>query len=189
MPVFVQGKVFIHVCDPSIEGPDHLAKFNIAEQLARFVRHVLPGVMSQMRDAHGWANLPRTIVHDNASCMVPPNQQRLNETFAQGLADGGFTNWLCGLAGTTEWLVPKSGGVYLNEAVISHNRRLLEEDYRTATLNEPVAHFKNRTELVAAHMNSQAFSAASGRSLCGLIRDLRWRCEEVVKRKGERLPK
>jgi hypothetical protein len=34
-----------------------------------------------------------------------------------------------------------------------------------------------------------AFSAAGGRGLCGLARDLRWRCEEVVKRKGERLPK
>ena len=68
-------------------------------------------------------------------------------------------------------------------------RRLLEEDYRTSTLNEPVARFKSRMELVAAHMNSPAFSAAGGRGLCGLARDSRWRCEEVVKRKGERLPK
>ena len=60
---------------------------------------------------------------------------------------------------------------------------------RVAILNEPVARFKSRMELVAAHMNSPAFSAAGGRGLCGLARDLRWRCEEVVKRKGERLPK
>jgi hypothetical protein len=169
--------------------PEYPAKLNSAEQLARFVRHVLPGVMSQMRDAHGWTNLPRTIVHDKASYMVSPSHQRLNATFVQGLADGGFTSWLGGVSDTTEWLVPKWGDVYLHETVISHIRRLLEEDYRTSTLNEPVARFKSRMELVAAHMNSPAFSAAGGRGLCGLARDLRWRCEEVVKRKGERLPK
>ena len=94
-----------------------------------------------------------------------------------------------GVSDTTEWLVPKWGDVYLHETVISHIRRLLEEDYRTATLNEPVARFKNHMELLAAPMNSPAFSAAGGRGLCGLARDLRWRCEEVAKRKGERLPK
>ena len=39
---------------------------------------------------------------------------------------------------------PKWGDVYLHETAISRIRRLLEEDYRTATLNEPVARFKNR---------------------------------------------
>ena len=92
-----------------------------------------------MRDAHGWANLPRTIVHDKATCMVSPSHQHLKATFAQGLADGGFTSWLGGVSDTTEWSVPKWGDVYLHETVISHIRRLLEEDYRIAGLHEPAA--------------------------------------------------
>ena len=46
-------------------------KLNDSESLARFVRHVLPGVLDEMREAHGWPNIPRTIVHDKASYMSP----------------------------------------------------------------------------------------------------------------------
>ena len=52
-----------------------------------------------------------------------------------------------GVSDTMEWMVPKWGDAYLHETVISHIRCLLKEDYRTATLNEPVARFKNRMEL------------------------------------------
>ena len=38
-------------------------------------------------------------------------------------------------------------------------------------------------------MNSAEFAAKDGTGLEGLAKDLRNRCEEVVKNKGERLPK
>jgi len=42
---------------------------------------------------------------------------------------------------------------------------------------------------VEAHLNSPDFRAAGGRGLDGLARDLLWRCDEVVRLDGERLPK
>ena len=38
-------------------------------------------------------------------------------------------------------------------------------------------------------MNSAEFSGPDGRGLLGLAKDLRSRCQEVVRRKGERIPK
>lgn len=164
-------------------------KLNSADGLARFVRHVLPGVLSQMQEKHGWPNIPRTIVHDKASYMVSPSHQRLNATFAQGLAGAGFKSWVGSVSDTTEWLSARWGDVYLHETVIAHIRRLLDEEYRTVSLNEPVSRFQNRMELVAAHLNSPAFRAPRGRGNEGLAKDLRRRCREVIKLKGERLPK
>ena len=66
---------------------------------------------------------------------------------------------------------------------------VLDEEYRTVSLNEPVSRFQDRMELVAAHLNSPAFRAPRGRGNEGLARDLRRRCREVIKLKGERLPK
>ena len=43
--------------------------------------------------------------------------------------------------------------------------------------------------LVEDHMNSPAFAACGGSGLEGLAKELRNRCEEVVRRRGERLPK
>ena len=188
-PVFARGKVHIHVCDPSREGPEYPVKLNDSDSLARFVRHVLPGVLDEMREAHGWPNIPRTIVHDKASYMVSPSHQRLNVTFANSLVDAGFASWLGSVSDTTEWLVAKWGDMYLHETVISHIRRLLEAEYRTQSLNEPVARFTARMKQVEAHLNSPDFRAAGGRGLDGLARDLLWRCDEVVRLEGERLPK
>jgi len=42
---------------------------------------------------------------------------------------------------------------------------------------------------VEDHMNSAAFTACGGQGLMGLARELRGGCEELKRRKGERLPK
>ena len=44
-------------------------------------------------------------------------------------------------------------------------------------------------QLVENHLNSDAFAAAGGRGLLGLAKDLRPRCEELLRRMGGRLPK
>jgi hypothetical protein len=46
-----------------------------------------------------------------------------------------------------------------------------------------------RMKNVEDYMNSAEFSRKDGRGLLGLAKDLRSRCEEVVKRQGERIPK
>ncbi len=51
-------------------------------------------------------------------------------------------------------------------------------------------HFMQRMRQVEDHMNSAAFAASDGGcGLGGLAKELRSRCEEVVLRKGERIPK
>ena len=42
---------------------------------------------------------------------------------------------------------------------------------------------------VEAHLNSKAFAASEGGGLPGLAKSLRDRCQEVIKRGGERIPK
>ena len=44
-------------------------------------------------------------------------------------------------------------------------------------------------EKVETHLNSPDFCMPGGRGLDGLARDMRARCAEVVKRKGQRIPK
>ena len=44
-------------------------------------------------------------------------------------------------------------------------------------------------QLMANHLNSDAFTAVGGRGLLGLAKDLRPRCEELLRRQGARLPK
>ena len=51
------------------------------------------------------------------------------------------------------------------------------------------AQFRVRMKNVEDYMNSAEFSRKDGRGLLGLAKDLRSRCEEVVKRQGERIPK
>ncbi len=48
---------------------------------------------------------------------------------------------------------------------------------------------KHRMELVQGHMNSKSFAAEGGRGLEGLAKELLGRARELVKRRGERLPK
>ena len=121
--------------------------------------------------------------------MVSPGHQRLSVAFAESLTEAGFSSWLGSVSDTTEWLAPRWGDVYLHETVIAHIRRLLDTDYRCASLNETVPRFQDRMNRVAAHLNSQNFRAHGGRGMCGLAKDLRRRCAEVVRLKGGRLPK
>ncbi len=52
-----------------------------------------------------------------------------------------------------------------------------------------MAHFKARMQRVEDHMNSDAFAAPDGTGLLGLAKELKSRCEEVVKSGGRCIPK
>ena len=56
-------------------------------------------------------------------------------------------------------------------------------------LHESFSHFAQRLKKVEDYMNSRAFAAQGGTGLLGLAKELRPRCEELVRLKGERLPK
>ena len=189
--VFARGKVRIFVCDPeeAKRNVNYPAALCDATSLGKFIRHVLPKVLGEMKVEHGWPNIPRTLVHDKASYMATHSHHRLNAIFAGALAEAGFTSWIGDNHGTTEWLVKKWGGVYLHETVISHVRRLLDNEFPCARLNETPAQFQLRVRKVEAFMNSPDFAAkSSGRGLAGLAKDLKMRCMEVLDRKGERIP-
>ena len=78
---------------------------------------------------------------------------------------------------------------YLHETVIAHVRKLLDGEFTHNKLHGPPGHFVRRMQQVEDHMNSAAFTACGGQGLMGLARELRGRCEELKRRKGERLPK
>ena len=62
-----------------------------------------------MQVAYGWANLPRTLVHNNAIYMVTAAHERLNVTLAGALQEAGFTSWAGGIHDSTAWLVETCG--------------------------------------------------------------------------------
>ncbi len=188
-PVFARGKLRIHICDPALVGPEFPAKLNDSQNLAKFIRHVLGDILEEMRSKYKWPNLPRTVVHDKASYMVTPAHERVQITFADALAQAGFGSWTGSASASTKWLVAKWGDVYLHETVIAHIRRLLATDFDFSGLEESVAHFKQRMKQVEDAVNAPGFAWKGGRGLEGLARDLRTRCEQVVQRRGERLPK
>ena len=189
-PIFARGKLYIHVCDPTEASNSQLPfKLNDSEQLAKFVKNVLPGVLVGMQKSHGWSNVPRVVVHDKASYMVTSSVQRPQFQFADALRAAGFTSWLGNGAACTKWLSAKWSDVYLHETAISHIRRLLETEFRCEQLCESIAHFRARMKKVADHMNSDAFKAVGGRGLPGLARELHTRCDDVLRGGGERVPK
>ena len=190
-PVFARGKLRIFVVDPrqAAQDPFYPRKLNDATNLGKFVQHVLPGILEEMKEAHAWPNLPRTVVHDKASYMVTATHDRLQLAFAAALEAGGFASWTEAGAGGTKWLAPKWGDVYLHETAISHIRRLLDDEFACRYLGETVPHFAQRIQAVAAHMNSDAFCAPGGRGLAGLATEMRDRCEMVAHLKGQRIPK
>ena len=49
--------------------------------------------------------------------------------------------------------------------------------------------FEEPSRRVEDHMNSFAFAAIHGKGLMGLAKKLRPRCEELMRRQGDRLPK
>ena len=74
-------------------------------------------------------------------------------------------------------------------AVLANVRRLLGTTFATANLDETPAMFRQRMKRVQEYMNSPSYAAPGGRGLEGLARDMRSRCQMVVERKGERIPK
>ena len=114
---------------------------------------------------------------------------RLQQTFAAALTAAGFCSWVGGASDSTKWLVKKWGDVYLHETVISHIRRLLDDDFACRRLGETVPQFTQRMHKVADYMNSPAFAATDGRGLQGLAAQLHTRCQWVVRHKGQRYPK
>ena len=123
--------------------------------------------------------------------MVTHAHERLNGTFANALKAAGFISWVgIDLTSPTNWLVKKFGDVYLHETVNSHIHRLLDTDFACHRLYETVPQFTARAKKVEKFMNSKKFKAEKGGGgLVGLAKDLRARCEEVKRRKGERIPR
>ena len=190
-PIFARGKVLIYVVDVDAAkaNPKLPSKLTDSKNLAKFVMNVLPGLLQQMKRKHGWADIPRTLVHDPASYMVPPVTQRLQTDFARAIRSAGFRSWAGDAGDDCSWMVKKLGDVYLHETVISHIRRLLDGEFAHQKIYETPEHFVTRMKKVETHMNSASFKAPDGRGLEGLAKDLMWRCEEVVRLKGERIPK
>ena len=189
--VFARGKVLIYVVDTEAAATDPTlpAKLTDSKNLSKFVSNVLPGLLDQMKTKYGWHTIPRTVVHDKASYMVSPLHDRLVTGFAKALEDGGFRSWVGSSNDSACWLVRKLGDLYLHETVIAHIRRLLDGDFCHNKLFETTAHFKLRMQLIEDHLNSDDFTASGGRGLLGLAKDLRPRCQEIIARKGARLPK
>ena len=81
--------------------------------------------------------------------------------------------------------------MYIHETVIAHVRRLLDSDFMCTRLRETTAQFIVRmTRVEDFCLNSPNFAHANGgRGLAGLARELPDRCELVIQRKGERIPK
>ena len=185
------GKIFIYVvdADAAATNPDLPKKLADSCNLAKFVGNVLPGVLETMKRKHGWADIPRTLVHDKASYMVTPAYNRLNLTFSAGVQEGGFRSWIGDESDSAAWLAKKFGDLYLHETAIAHVRRLLDGKFAHNRVHETAAHFKCRMEQIADHMNSPDFAACGGTGLAGLAKQLRPRCEALIKAKGERLPK
>lgn len=190
-PVFARGKILIYVVDKELAAgrADMPEKLTDSRNLAKFVQNVLPGLLEKMKQRHGWSDIPRTLVHDKASYMVPPAHDRLQTHFAATLRKAGLRSWVGDEGASASWMVTKFGDVYPHETAIAHVRRLLEGDFRHTSIHETPAHFKQRMQRVEDHMNSDAFAAPDGHGLLGLAKELRSRCEEVIRRNGARIPK
>ena len=158
--------------------------------MGKFIKQVLPEILQEMKTAYGWANIPRVVVHDKASYMVTSAHERLHVEFAAALRSAGFTSWVGqDLTASTKWLVKKWGDVYLHDTINYHIHRLLDNDFACRRLRETLGQFKVRVRKVEQRMNSAQFAAKGGKGLMGWAKDLRARCAEVKRRKGERIPK
>ena len=158
--------------------------------MGKFVRHVLPGIFAEMKEAYDWPKIPRVVVHDEAGYMVTRAHRRPNATFAGAVEEAGFTSWLGGLHETTSWLVKKWGDAYVHETAISQLRRLLDTEFVCTRICETPVQFMKRVKRAEEFMNSPDSAAKDGgRGLEGLAEDMLARCDEVIYRKGERFPK
>ena len=154
-------------------------------RLACFIRNILPGVLEQTQQEHGWTTVPRVPVHDKASYMADSTNQVLNQVFSGALAQAGFRSWT---GPSTAWLCSRLGDLHLHETVISHIRRLLSTKFVCDHIDETVPQFKRRMQKVQDFMNSDEFCTSNGNGLEGLSKQLLWRCEELKRRGGQRLP-
>ena len=188
-PVFALGKVYIYVCNPdaAARGPDLPVRLNDGAELAKFIKNVLPGVLEEMRDEHGWGRTPRTVVHDKASYMVAPRSQRLATTFAEALRKAKLTSWLGDGDADCSWLAGRLGDVYPHETVISHIRRGLNHRFPRSTPGETRGRFAGRMAKVQEYLNSDDFATRDGGGLAKLAQSLRDRCHRMVLLKGGRL--
>jgi hypothetical protein len=190
-PIFARGKVRIYVVDSAAALLDNSLPKQLADSknLSLFVTNVLEKELQHMKNKYGWRDIPRVVVHDKAPYMVTAMHERLQVGFAGALQDAGFRSWAGDITSSTKWMVRKFGDVYLHETLISHIRRLLNTNFAATRLDETPVQFRARMQKVEDYLNSAAFAQPGGSGLDGLARELRERCEEVIKRKGERLPK
>ena len=176
------------MCATRVRTAQPPARLNSANELACFIRNVLPQVLLGMQAEHGWSSLPRVVVHDKATYMVNSTAQLLNPVFSGALAAGGFRSWTGPHGSDTTWLASRLGDFSLNETVISHIRRLLMEKFVCLRVGETFQQFKRRMACVQDYVNSDEFRRQpDGAGLPGLARDFLWRCEELQRRQGKRL--
>ena len=190
-PIFVRGRLRIYVCDPDADARDSRKprKLNDAEDLAKFIEHVLPQELQWMQAQYKWPTLPRTVVHDKASYMVNSKSEKLNAHFAEALRAAGMRSWATDADGSTRWMAGRFSDAYIHETAISHVRRCLDHKFPRASPGETFAQFRTRMAKVEAYLNSADFAAREGGGLMALSKDLRERCRAVVERNGERLSK
>ena len=75
------------------------------------MRNIARGLLEDLKQKHGQADIPQTIVHDNASYVVTPTHNRLNLTFDAGLQEGGFRSWIGDQSESAAGLVKRFGDV------------------------------------------------------------------------------
>ena len=189
-PVFARGKVSIYVCDPTAASRDDRlpTRLNSGFEIAKFIQNVLPGILRQMQQQHGWNNTPRTVVHDKASYFVAPISQRLAAPFEGALRTAKCQSWLGDADSDCSWLAGRLGDVYPHETLISHIRRCLDHKFPRSSHGENPAQFAKRMRKVQDHLNSAAFAApAGGGGLRSLSASLMERCKQLAELSGERL--
>ena len=112
-------------------------------------------------------------------------QNHLQGAFADALRDAGMRSWLGDRS--TNWMSPRWGDVFPHETLIAHIRRLLATEFACNRLNETHAQFRKRLDAVERRLNDNWGEGGTG--LLRLAKSMRGRCAEVVRRKGERIPK
>ena len=140
-----------------------------------------------MQQEHGWADTPRTVVHDKASYFVAPRSQRLAQQLADALHAARLKSWLGDADGDCSWLAGRLGDVFPHETVIRHIRGGLEERFPRGCPGETPTQFARRMAKVQEYLNSEEFAAPSGGGLATLARSLRTRCGKLLEQGGGRL--
>ena len=151
------------------------------------MKNVLPNILEEIQNEHGWSRAPRTVVHDKASYFVAPRSQRLASSFAHALHTAKLKSWLGDGEADCSWLAGRLGDVCPHETVISHMGSGLDHRYPRTMPGETHARFAARMAKVQAYMNSNEFRARDGGGLASLAQALRERCVRVSELKGERL--